>query len=72
MAKYRLDRKREDIAEALKHGWHYVRHSGSGHMLFEHPNGGGKLVLAGSPGGGRGGRNAVAWVRKNTPREATA
>lgn len=70
--KLHFDRKRKDIAFALERGWEYIRHSGSGHLIFKHPGGGPQLVLSGSQGGGRGDRNGIAWIKKNTPREATA
>lgn len=71
MTKNQPNRKRKDVAAALEAGWEYVKHSGSGHMIFRHPGGGPQMVLSGSLGGGRGDRNAIAWIRKNTPRGAT-
>lgn len=67
-----FDRKRPEIQAAIERGWRYVRHSGSGHLVFAHPAGGPNLVMASTPGGGRGSSNAIAWIKKNTPREATA
>lgn len=64
-------KKRPDVQLALKEGWTYVRRSSSGHLIFAHPRGGPTLSLAATPGGGRGDRNAIAWIRTNTPREAT-
>lgn len=71
MSKRQYDRKRPDIQLALAKGWQYLRHSGSGHLVFVHPGGGPQLVMSSSLGGGRGDRNAIAWIKKNTPREAT-
>jgi hypothetical protein len=64
------DRKRPDIAFALANGWEYVRTSGSGHLIFRHPQVQQTCTLSCSLGGGRGERNAIAWLKRNTPREA--
>lgn len=72
MSKRKFDRKRPDIRLALAMGWEYVRHSSSGHLLFEHPRGGQSLTLSATLGGGRGDRNGIAWIRRNTPREGAA
>jgi hypothetical protein len=53
-------------------GWVYAKHSSKGHLVFHHPHGGQHLILSATLGGGRGERNGIAWIRKNTPREATA
>jgi hypothetical protein len=68
----KYDRKRPDIAFALSQGWRYVRRAGSGHLIFRHPDGGVDCVLPCTLGGGRGDRNGIAWIKRNTPREATA
>ena len=62
------NKKRPDIMLALKEGWQYVRHSSSGHLIFAHPDGGPNLILSSTLGGGRGERNGIAWIKKNTPR----
>lgn len=72
MGRHQFDRKRPDIIFALEQGWSYVRRSSSGHLIFTHPGGGLKLTMSSTLGGGRGERNAIAWIKKNTPREATA
>ena len=72
MGKRSFDRKRPDIAFALENGWRYVRTSGSGHLIFEHPEVEKKCTMSCSLGGGRGERNAIAWLKRNTPRGATA
>jgi hypothetical protein len=72
MGRRQFDRKRPDIALALEMGWVYAKHSSKGHLVFHHPHGGQHLILSATLGGGRGERNGIAWIRKNTPREATA
>lgn len=62
-------RNRPDIAYALKLGWRYVRTSGSGHLIFRHPDVAQTCCMSTSLGGGRGERNAIAWLKRNTPRE---
>lgn len=72
MGKRSYDRKRPDIAFALENGWSYLRTSGSGHLIFGHPETTQICAMSASLGGGRGERNAIAWLKRNTPREVTA
>lgn len=71
MGKRSYDRKRPDIRFALENGWRYIRHTGSGHLVFGHPEVSVTCTMSASLGGGRGERNAIAWLKRNTPREAT-
>lgn len=65
------NRKRPDIAFALENGWRYIRHTGSGHLIFSHPEVKETCLMSSSLGGGRGERNAIAWLKRHTPREAS-
>lgn len=65
------DRKRRDIMEAEKLGWKYVKTSGCGKLVFEHPESDRKLNLCNSIGEGRAIQNAIAKIRRYT-REAVA
>jgi len=72
MPRRSYDRKRPDIAWALAHGWRYDRMSGTGHLVFVHPDAPTPCIMSATLGGGRGERNAIAWLKRNTPREVTA
>lgn len=72
MGKRSFDRKRSDITYALNNGWSYVRTSGSGHLIFRHPEVAQTCTMSATLGGGRGDLNAIAWLKRHTPREATA
>jgi hypothetical protein len=59
--------KRIDVSEALKLGWVYDGHSGTGHLQFRHPGSKVRLKLPCSPSEYRGLRNAITRIRKMTP-----
>lgn len=69
MGRRTLDRKRPDVAEALKLGWSYVGLSGGNHYQFTHPGYPRKLTLAESTRNSYTIRNGIALVRRLTPRE---
>lgn len=69
MSKRQFDRKRPDVAEALQRGWTFSRRAGSGHLIFMHPGSAQNLVLSCSASDYRATKNAVAWIRRNTPEE---
>lgn len=64
-----IPRKRPDVKWALENGWEFYRTTGSGHLMFRHPQVEQAAVLSCSLGGGRGERNGLAWLKRNTPRE---
>lgn len=67
MAKRRIDTRRPDIKAALAAGWIYIGKTGGCHLRFEHPGTSTPMFLASSPSDHRGAKNAVAWIRRNTP-----
>lgn len=69
MAKRPYDKKRPDVAFAIEMGWTFCGFAGSGHLQFRHPKVAVRLIMPATPSEGRGAKNNIAWVRRNTPRE---
>lgn len=69
MARYAYDRRRKDIAFAISLGWEYCGITGGGHLQFQHPKMDVRLIMPATPSEGRGTKNAIAWLKRNTPRE---
>jgi predicted RNA binding protein YcfA (HicA-like mRNA interferase family) len=69
MAKRPYDRKRADVKFAIEMGWEFCGFAGSGHLQFRHPKVAVRLIMPATPSEGRGARNSIAWVKRNTPRE---
>ncbi|ASU00792.1 hicA toxin superfamily protein [Nocardia phage NTR1] len=69
MARRAYDRKRPDVAFAIEMGWEFCGFAGSGHLQFRHPKVAVRLIMPATPSEGRGTKNSIAWVKRNTPRE---
>ena len=67
MAKRKIDTRRPDIKAALEAGWVYVGRTRGCHLRFEHPGTKQPMILSSTPSDYRAARNAVAWIRRNTP-----